>query len=94
MNISSINATMFLLFNHHRTAKQDTDAFTTSLGMDRIVLPSPEISRCVNRRLIMTTFRERRFFISWLECGLMKKKDGLVLDSMQFLSMSNSWQGD
>jgi len=44
MNINTTNPTLFLLFNHCLTETQETDA-RTSLGVDRIVLPSPEISR-------------------------------------------------
>ncbi|MDO8948663.1 MAG: CRISPR-associated protein Csx20 [Desulfocapsaceae bacterium] len=45
MNINTTNPTLFLLFNHNLTAPQETDA-RTSLGVDRIVLPPLEISRC------------------------------------------------
>ncbi len=44
MNINTTNPTLFLLFNHCLTVPQETDA-RTSLGVDRIVLPPPEISR-------------------------------------------------
>ena len=36
--------TLFLLFNHRLTAAQEADA-RLSLGVDRIVVPPPEISR-------------------------------------------------
>jgi hypothetical protein len=41
-NLTSDKPTLFLLFNHRLTAAQEADA-RTSLGVDRIVLPPPEI---------------------------------------------------
>jgi len=41
-----MHPTLFLLFNHRLTAAQEADA-RISLGVDRIVVPPPEISRAL-----------------------------------------------